>query len=45
MNRAARYAKRLSPAPTVGILLNDGRVISVPRRNLKRLLPKLAGRA
>ena len=45
MNRATKSAKRLRPAPTVGVLLNDGRVISVPQADLKRLLPKLAGRA
>ena len=45
MNRATKYAKRLRPAPAVGVLLNDGRVISVPQADLKRLLPKLADRA
>jgi hypothetical protein len=45
MNRVAKYAERLWPTPAVGILLNDGRVISVPRGDLKRLLPKLASRA
>jgi hypothetical protein len=44
MNRPAKYAKRLRRARAVGILLNDGRVISVPRRDLKRLLPRLAAR-
>jgi hypothetical protein len=45
MNRPTRYAKRLRRAPAVGVLLNDGRVIFVPQADLKRLLPKLAGRA
>jgi hypothetical protein len=45
MNRVTKYAKRLRPAPAVGVLLNDGRVVSVPRADLKRRLPKLAGRA
>jgi hypothetical protein len=45
MNRATKYAKRLRPAPAVGVLLNNGRVVSVPRGDLRRLLPKLAGRA
>jgi hypothetical protein len=44
MNRVTRYARRLRRAPAVGILLNDGRVVPVPRAELKRLLPKLAGR-
>ena len=45
MNRATRYAKRLRRAPAVGVLLNDGRVVPVTQADLKRLLPKLAGRA
>jgi hypothetical protein len=45
MNRAIQYAKRLRRAPAVGVLLNDGRVVSVPRPDLKRLLPKLADKA
>ena len=45
MNRVTKSAKRLRPAHAVSILLNDGRVISVPQTDLKRLLPKLAGRA
>ena len=44
MNRATKFAKRLRPAASVGVLLNDGRVVAVPRADLKRLLPKLAGR-
>jgi hypothetical protein len=44
MNRATTLAKRLRPTPAVGVLLNDGRVISVPRADVKRLLPKLAAR-
>ena len=44
MNRAAKYAKGLRPAPAVGVVLNDGRVIAVPRADLKRLLPRLAAR-
>jgi hypothetical protein len=45
MNRATKLAKRLRPAPAVGVLLNDGSVVSVPRRDLKRLLAKLSSRA
>jgi hypothetical protein len=51
MNRATEYAKRLRRVPAVGILLTDGRVVSVPLRptsligNLKRFLTRLAGRA
>ena len=44
MNRPAKYAKRLRRSPAIGIVLNDGRVISVPRADLKRLLPRLAAR-
>jgi hypothetical protein len=44
MNAATKYVKRLRPAPAVGVLLNDGRVISVPRADLKRLLPRPAAR-
>ena len=45
MNRVTKSAKRRRPAYAVAILLNDGRVVSVPQADLKRLLPKLAGRA
>jgi hypothetical protein len=49
MKRATEYAGRLRRARAVGILLNDGRVVSYPLRptslagDLKRLLTRLAG--